>query len=224
MGKRVILSNVIAFVTAAAVCGLPGCGRDEPPDNRPSQWDDDENSKSEESVEGLREVYRSAMEGMFAYDKDKFLASVTGSKEAMDYADAFMEFCAAVKEFKDAAIKEWGENGWTPFTLPGGARLSLSLSGKPENIDKLVFKITGDEATATMPGDDKPNRLVRKDGRWYLLAEDLVGKADPARTTLQRKMATVIREKKKRIGQKNVNAFSLDKELGDAMSKAMKGS
>jgi hypothetical protein len=135
-----------------------------------------------------------------------------------------MEFCTAVKEFKDAAIKEWGENGWTPFTLPGGARLSLSLSGKPENIDKLIFTITGDEAMARMPGDDKPNRLVRKDGKWYLLAEDLVGKADPGRTALQKKLAAVIREKKKRIGQKDVNAFSLDKELGDAMSKVMTGS
>lgn len=151
------------------------------------------------------------------FDKAGFMECLTGSETELRAAEAFVDYLCALKDFKDAVVKAYGKQGWRVFEQEGGAKLSLNLSDNRQQLHKAQWKVSGDTAEGKLPGESKVLHLTRKSGLWYIHAEDILtgsgGDLEKFASTWSR-LAALLREKKRRIGQPGVTAESLDKELG----------
>ncbi|MGC9454710.1 MAG: hypothetical protein ACP5HU_07580 [Phycisphaerae bacterium] len=103
----------------------------------------------------------------------------------------------------------------------------MTMDADIEKLDEAEFRIEGDKAYGTVPGDDDEMVLIRKDGQWYM---DMEAEADfPSGEDAEKmvqmfsSMADIVREKQDRIGEDGVTAESLSEELGVAMMGAMMG-
>jgi hypothetical protein len=194
----------LALLLTAAVFPL-GCGSDT-------------DQSSPEST--VRSFFDAMMEG----DTDAVGACITGDEKVKRAVMGMAEYMAAMQDFRDAVIAEWGEEGWSHFTESGGAK--LSIEDERDKIDRMETRVEGDRAYCALPGESDELVLVRKDGKWYVdagqLASGFTGAASQS-TELFSRMADMLREKQKRIGEEGITAESLDEELGRDMMKAMMG-
>jgi hypothetical protein len=169
---------------------------------------------------------RRFVEGMLEFDKAKFMGSLTGTKTEMKAASAFMDYMIALRDFKQAVIDKYGTSGWAHFEKQGGAKLSLNMTDNRDKLDSAKVEINGDKGVCTVPGEDKPVNLLRRNGLWYVNVSDVVTTGG---TSLEKfietwtKMTELIKSKQRRIGQPGVTAQSLDMELGNEMVSILMG-
>jgi hypothetical protein len=208
MGKR-ILSSVL--LTACLLPGLTGCGG---------------KAKTAASQATPAAAARRWATCMLEFDKSGYMECLTGSKAELTAAEAFMDYLCALKDFKDAVIKAYGERGWRAFEQAGGAKLSLELADNRQQLAKAQWKVSGDSAEGRLPGESQVLHLTRKSGRWHIHAKDILtggaGDLEKFASTWSR-LGGLLREKKRRIGKAGVTAESLDKELGAEMLPILLG-
>jgi hypothetical protein len=208
MGKPILSSVLLA---ACLLPGLTGCGG---------------KAKTAAGQATPVAAVRKWATCMLEFDKAGFMESLTGSKTELRAAEAFMDYLCTLKDFKDAVVKSYGERGWRAFEQEGGAKLSLNLSDNRQQLDKAQWKVSGDSAEGSLPGESKVLHLTRKSGRWCIHAKDILtggdGDLEKFASTWSR-LAALLREKKRRIGQPGVTAESLDKELGADMLPILLG-
>ena len=156
-------------------------------------------------------------DGFMEFDKAKVMASVAGEKSEMEALSVFMDYMMAIRDFKQAVIKEYGTGGWILFESEGGAKLSLNLTDNREKINSAKIEINGDKAACTIPGESQVIHLARKNGIWYVDAGGIIetgGSGVQKFISMWSSMTDLIKKKQLRIGQTGVTAESLDKELG----------
>ena len=196
-------SMYIWILILLAAAGVPGCSK-----------------KADRSTP--RAALDRTIGAMMELDRETFLAGLTGTPQEMRAAGAFMDFMIAMRDFKQAVIAEWGEEGWRPFTQEGGAKLSFELSDNRDQLDRAQITVDGDRATCTMPGGSQVVRLSRTDGQWLIHVGDILT-GDNRQSDTWSKMARLLRDKKDRIGVSGVTPQSLDAELGRAVMQTMHG-
>lgn len=120
----------------------------------------------------IRDLYEAAKAAAAEKDLAKLgeLSHATGpAKEALD---SMVSMGAAIKKLDEACKSKFGKTATE--AIPQLAMMSGAggLGGMAEvNVDALDVKIQGDKATVTIPGKDKPDQLVKVDGRWLFSAD-----------------------------------------------------
>ena len=164
-----------------------------------------------------RDTVKTFSDGFLEFDKAKVMSCVTGDKTEMEALSVFMDYIAAVQDFKQAVIKEYGTSGWENFEREGGAKLSLDMTDNRKMLDSAKIEINGDRAVCNIPGETQAMTLSRVNGLWYV---DAGAAITTGSTDIQKfirtwsSMVNIIKKKKSRIGQPGVTAQSLDQELG----------
>ena len=148
----------------------------------------------------------------------------SGDKAALK---EFITFVDAGLNFRDAFIREYGKAGWETFQDPkqgpkdGNAKLNLNVGEESiAKAKKADIKVNGDKATAQLPGEKKPLKLVREDGNWLV---DLRGALPRSETRKMANLAKVIVKYQKAIGHKDISGEDIDAELGRAILKELRG-
>ena len=183
-------------------------------------------AKKEGPAETPKDAVSKFIEGMLEFNKAKFMASLTGEKQELKAASMYMDYMIAVKDFKQAVIKKYGDSGWAHFENDGGAKLSLTMTDNRDKLDAMKVEIDGDKAVCTMPGEAKAVNLLRKNGIWYVNVSDIVttgGMGLEKFIGMWTKMTKLIKGKQQRIGQPGVTAQSLDMELGNELMPILMG-
>jgi len=164
-----------------------------------------------------RDTVKTFSDGFLEFDKAKVMSCVTGDKTEMEALSVFMDYIAAVQDFKQAVIKEYGTSGWENFEREGGAKLSLDMTDNRKMLDSAKIEINGDRAVCNIAGETQAMTLSRVNGLWYV---DAGAAITTGSTDIQKfirtwsSMVNIIKKKKSRIGQPGVTAQSLDQELG----------
>jgi hypothetical protein len=172
---------------------------------------------------GPQEAVVTVTRSLARTDRRGFLECLIGTADEMAASRAFVDFLAASQEFKRAMVAAYGLRGWAEFQDPDGARLETEIHHDPNALAAMRCEVAGDTAVCVLPDDAQRLHLVRRQGRWYVRARDVVHTEDsPAESArLWRRLAEVVRRTKARIGRRGVTAESLDQEMGRAFLHIM---
>ncbi|MDB5321125.1 MAG: hypothetical protein JWN40_2756 [Phycisphaerales bacterium] len=118
------------------------------------------------SPKGAMKSFYEAMEAGDAAAVRASFYTATDSEKAL--ADAYAAQLTAAKTLGDAAKSKYGATG---------DALSKGMPVRDEiaRLDAAEVAIDGDTASLKVPGQAKPLRLVKFDGRWRLLIADFAG-------------------------------------------------
>jgi hypothetical protein len=191
-------NTILLAVLAAMVLG--GCGGAE---------------KAETPKEAVKNFAESINEG----DKEKFVGCFNVDENQQKILGALFESLMASKAFYEKMNETYDQKSSAP----------TDLALDPAAVDKAEVKIDGDKAVLTMPDKaQKPLKLVKKDGLWYIDIASM-GVASDKETQQAVKMfeaqAQAHKDVMPMIGEEgksaeDVNA-ALQKKMQQAMRKAM---
>jgi hypothetical protein len=189
-----------------------------------------------------REALVQALTGLADGDEARALAAIRTTKdEQKELLRAMMAFNRTGLDFRDAFLKAYGKAAWETFQDPAKApedgNTTLNLMIKAEilpRLNKAEVEVKGDSATARMPGDAKPTKLVMADGGWMLdfeanfLASGSFTGQDLAKTAKTlRALAATVQKYQKAIGAKyngkDIGPEDIDAELGRAIVQVLTG-
>lgn len=175
---------------------------------------------------------KAALENMFEAmaksDADTFASCFDATEDEAKVLRAMGAFMGTAVKFQKAMIDAYGDEG-VMDNLKGLQRI---LDGTWK--EKLKIEIDGDKAVATQEGEDRPLKLLKKDGSWKIAADSMLGdsvklgdnpadldksvdkavKMDQALAAAQKKVMPM-------IGKEGKTAEDIKKEIGQAMMKAM---
>lgn len=162
--------------------------------------------------QALHEMARSVNAG----NRAAFMECVYFRKNQKPFVSGFFELTQAMNQFKAKMEKTHGPDAVK------GSRLS-GLAPSIKEIDSVKIRVTGDSALATTPGQAKPIRLVKKNGKWLIdLSSDFPAGKDAAKVNARIKgMKGAVAKVSQKIGKPGYTAKKINKELEGAVMGAM---
>jgi len=156
-------------------------------------------------------------------DADACVACWDANAEQKKMIRAMGEMLASVKALDKAAEAKFGKDVWAKAKTPGDGKPGMDTPFADVDLNKLTVKEEGDKATVTMEGESKPLSLVKKDGVWKIVVEDM---PEGPQLDMAVKMMKTMADAHKTALDDLGNAKSAEdvmKKLGEEMMKAMLG-
>ncbi len=180
--------------------------------------DDNGNGNGTPTADTPMQALKNFQAAMLAGDKDAVANCIDGSDKHIEFFADTCEMIAVTTRFQDAMKAAYGEDA-----VKGGGEKNPFAD---ENFLKGVeIKIDGDTAVATKPGDDEKIKLVKKNGQWKLDANAMMPEEEFEQAAMAMAMMKAMAEAQKglmdKIDQPGYSAERINKELGQAMGKAM---
>lgn len=154
-------------------------------------------------------------------DSEAFVACFDATEDQEKFLGVMCEMVSTSIKFEEAMVKEYGEDA----VNKGGSKSNLDDFKDDKWLDDIEIKIDGDKATAIKKGEKEPLNLVKKDGGWKIVAEDMAGEnqmkdLDKALKMFEA-MIKVTKDATDKIGKDGYTAEKINKEMGEAMMAAM---
>jgi len=152
-------------------------------------------------------------EGLAEINKEKYMAVIHGEPHIQKVAEITFDRSAAMKEYEKAFIKAYGLEGWKELAL---VDFNVDTEALHRKLESMQIEIEGDKAVCTVPGDEKPVLLIRKDGLWYVDVSAMSHygpKQADQLIQIWTKQIDLIREMQKKVGQPEVTVLDLHREL-----------
>jgi hypothetical protein len=170
------------------------------------------------------DAVRKFADAFLRLNKAGIMASVNGSEVELEALSVFIDYMIAVRDFKKAVVSKYGSKGWTHFENDGGAKLSLDMAADRSMLDSTKIEVRGRRATCTFPDTGKVIHLQKKKNSWYVDASDAFSREGSSLGNFIKTWSSVtniLRNAKKRIGQPDVTAESLDEEVGAELAAVL---
>ncbi len=171
-----------------------------------------------------QDAVRMFADGFLRLNKARIMSSVDGSEAELEALVVFVDYMIAVKDFKKAIVGKYGSKGWAHFENEGGAKLDMSMTADSSMVDSAKIKVRGRRATCTFPDTGKVIHLHKKKDSWYVDASDAFSREGSSLGNFIKTWSSVtniIKKTKKKIGQPEVTAESLDEEMGVELSAVL---
>ena len=172
-------------------------------------------SKEPEGGETPRDAMDRFVAAFSASDTEAVKRIVLGSPDQVAALDAMMEFQRVAREFRDAMIASYGEDGWKSFNDKSDARLNIA---SPADLDlgRATIDVAGPVAHIRIDGAGV-TRLDRRRGRWFVALGPYMG-ADVGRATRMFEATTrCVLEFRARIGAEGETAETIDAAMAPAL-------
>ena len=200
--ERIRTSKTVALILGAVLV-VAGCGK-----------------SASTPKAAIEMMVNAAKEG----DAEAFAACWDANAEQKKMIQAMGEMLASVKALDKAAEKKFGKEVWAKAKSAGGDAAKETNPFGDVDLGKVTVKEEGDKATATLEGEPKPLNLVKKDGSWKIVVEDMPeGPQLDMAVKMMKTMADAHKKVLDDIGSAK-SAEDLAKKVGEEMMKAMMGS
>jgi hypothetical protein len=207
------------WLKAAALVGclfvaVPGCKKDEakaPGTPPPGATTPTDTYSPKATAKSLTTAFKNG-------DSVAAKSLVTGNDDQMKAFDGMTSVAAAMKKMHDAADAKFGkDNALTKDNKTGVP--------DPAEVDTAEIKETGDTATVKVKSEDKPLKLVKKDGKWLA---DLASMELPPSTEVAKMADPMIKAANELASEisagKYADANAAKAAMGQKMAAAMMGS
>ena len=151
------LMNILLWVLIASFT-LAGCGGGQDPSRMPQDTPRRALEKMERAVE--------------VGNTEAFLECWEATPEQRDLLSATMDMVVARRNLEEAAVETFGKQAWESAGRKYGMKQQPKDPIGMLKFDRMEVSIEGDNATVTS-GQEKPRKLVRRDGVWRVTSVGL---------------------------------------------------
>jgi hypothetical protein len=164
-------------------------------------------------------AYRQYISALFRADPDAVMAVITGKPDQMAFIRTFIDCVRASNAFREKYIAAYGQPEWEKFAQDesGAGVKAFRLPGKiplATYRELLERKPVQQGRYYIVRGENGDLRIIRQEGKWYLVAESLGFEGRQAQYDI---LAAVLREYMTRIGAPGLTPT----EIRVAMKKAI---
>ncbi len=194
--KRITLMLVLASLAMVTV-GCGGAGAGATP---------------EETLANVAAAFRSG-------DSAAMLSCYKTNDQGKRAMEAMVPVAKVMIEFSEKMEAAYGEEAGKVFGNNGPKNMA-------DNLAKAKITIDGDKATAQVAGERKPMNMVKENGVWLVVDEDM---ATASKAKVDAMLKEVVPMKKalesimSEIGKEGVTMEDIMQKLENAMKEAMKG-
>lgn len=197
----------VGLVLLAGVALVAGCGKDEGEPGGPAKVTAPKTPK---------DTLMNMVNALKAADKKAFMDAVHVPQDATPAVEAMFETMAIMMDFTRAMEKEYGQEALAGRGPMSGAKM-LDFDES-----KLQVKVEGDTATATIPDEKEPIKLVKKDGKWKVDLSDQMPPPDQRKEMIEgvAVMKKAVGAARGKIGKEGYTAEKVMQEFMAEMMKA----
>ena len=162
-----------------------------------------------------KQAMENMQEALLEGDSDAFVACFDATEDEKKVLASMCDFLSTMHKFQEAMKKAYGEDAVN--------EKGDDLADK-KWLEEITVKIDGDKATVMKKGESKPMNLVKKDGAWKIVPDDMLPQEDVDKALkMFEVMAKAHKDQMGNIGKDGYTAEKINEELGNAMMKAMMG-
>lgn len=136
-------------------------------------------TRKAESQATPKDLVEKLAAGFQAASKDKVVScldqSTDNGKKAAEAFGCIMDIVAAGKDLHGAVVVKFGKEA---AEKAGMNSFDSGPFGDAEELAKAQYQEEGDKATVTIEATPSPLKLVKKDGKWFLDADELMKEED----------------------------------------------
>ncbi len=210
-----------------------GCGKDA--ENTETESNDAITPKTKISQETPNDTVKMLVQGVENMDKEAAMALFSGDETTLQAVSGGLDMAFEFQKFEAEAVKAYGQAGWDVISADQGDGMDFNTMDKQfeafKNLGAADFKINGDKAVCTIPGEAMPMEFVKKDGLWYIDALKLSPAGNgsgqvnnemiKASQGILKAIAQAVKDTRLQIGQDGVTPEKLKEAMGKAMGQAM---
>lgn len=173
-----------------------------------------------------------AFQALHEGDEAKLFAAVEATEPQKEFFRTFIQFSSAVRDFRDAFVKTYGDQAWRDFQddnkAPKDGNAKLTINDPQEQIaktQKLQFEERGDEAFCpSIDGSGTKVRFIRVKDGWRIEGRSNTPPEEGMKQTLVqiRQLTEALRKYQKAIGKPGIKGEDIDAELGREIVKILR--